>query len=75
MIDCLTQESQMRILKDFTVSTEPVTTTIDHGIAWDMPSMEIKSFIKEYDEDEDSQLDEDSAELLGEEGILENEYV
>jgi len=74
-IDCLTQESQIRILKDFTVSTEPVTTTIDHGIAWDMPSMEIKSFIKEYDEDEDSQLDEDSAELLGEEGILENEYV
>lgn len=52
------------ILKGFVISHEPIQTTIDTGINWDIPTSDLKKFIEDYD----NEVDEDKEEEELEEG-------
>lgn len=52
------------ILKKFVISNEPVQTTINTGINWDIPTSDLKKFIEEYD----AEINEDEEEEGLEEG-------
>ena len=51
------------VVKDFVISNEPVQTTINTGINWDIPTSDLKKFIEDYDkevsEDEDDEEPEE----------------
>lgn len=52
------------ILKEFVISHEPVQTTINVGINWDIPTSDLKKFIEDYD----AQVNEDEEEEESDEG-------
>lgn len=52
------------ILKGFVISHEPVQTTINAGINWDIPTSDLKKFIEDYD----AEVNEDEEEEEPEEG-------
>lgn len=56
---------EIKILDDLIISVNPVRTTLDHGISWDMPPSEIKTFIEEY-EDDVAEVEEGDDEIGGE---------
>ena len=45
--------NDIRILDDFVISSEPVQTTFDYGISWDIPATEIKAMIENYKPEEE----------------------
>jgi len=51
---------ELKVLPQFIVSGEPVNSSIDHGIRWDIPTSEIKNFIESYKPDSDEGLGDDS---------------
>ena len=64
-IDSLSDENVIKISDDFLISTEPVHAKIDHGLSWDMPAMEVKSFIEQYSNNNEVVTEDDeSSELL-----------
>ena len=50
-INKLGDGKEMKILEDLIISVNPVRTTLDRGILWDMPPSEIKTFIEGYEDD------------------------
>ena len=54
------------VIKDFKISNEPVQTSMDIGISWDIPTMDFKQIIEEFAEstsaEENAVEDEESAE-------------
>lgn len=49
------------VVRNFVISNEPVQTTINTGINWDIPTSDLKKFIEEYDnrvEDEEEESEE-----------------
>jgi hypothetical protein len=56
------------VIRDFIISSEPIQTTIDTGILWDIPTSDLKRFIEEYksssdDESQEEQEGEDQYDL------------
>lgn len=43
------------VMDDFIISNEPVQTTINTGILWDIPTMDLKKFIEEYESVEEEE--------------------
>ena len=52
------------VLKDFIISNEPVQTTADTGILWDMPTMDLKQIIEDYKPEDE--MDEEEIDEVGE---------
>lgn len=47
------------VMPDFVISDEPVQTTINTGITWDIPTSDLKKFIEDYDVELDRKVDDD----------------
>lgn len=52
-INKLGNGEDVKVMDDFVISIDPVQTTIDRGISWDIPTSEIKFFIENYTPEED----------------------
>jgi hypothetical protein len=55
------------VIRDFEISCEPVHTSMEIGISWDMPTSDFKQIIEEFDAEleqakEDAEVDEDDME-------------
>lgn len=59
-INKLGDGNDIQVMDDFVISIDPVQTTMDVGISWDIPTSEIKFFIENYTpETEESEEDKD----------------
>jgi len=43
--------NDLYVIKNFVISNEPVQTTINTGINWDIPTSDLKKFIEDYDKE------------------------
>jgi len=63
-INRLGDGDDIQVMDDFVISVDPVQTTIDFGISWDIPTSEVKYFIENYSpEEEDSEQEDEDDEL------------
>ncbi|MGB6463346.1 MAG: ATP-binding protein [Nitrosotalea sp.] len=51
-INKLGDGNDVKVSEDFIISVDPVQTTLDTGISWDIPTSEIKYFIENYTPEE-----------------------
>lgn len=58
-INKLGNGEDVKVMDDFVISIDPVQTTMDHGILWDIPTSEVKFFIENYVPDEDDLVEEE----------------
>ncbi|QLH08569.1 AlbA family DNA-binding domain-containing protein [Candidatus Nitrosotenuis sp. DW1] len=61
-INKLGNAEDVKVMDDFVISIDPVQTTMNRGISWDIPTSEIKFFIENYvpEEDESEEDGEDN---------------
>lgn len=67
-INQLGNGANLKIIQDFEISNEPVQTSMETGISWDIPTTDFKQIIEEYDaevlqatKEEKSEADEEDS--------------
>ena len=66
-INKLGDGKDLLVVRDFKISNEPVKTSIETGISWDIPTSDFKQIIEEFDVEAQRVKEEESNENTGEE--------